>query len=177
MLPLLSKYAGSYVGLQNGDTPKFVFNFWEVESFNDIWSFFQMPCACPFEFTGRDGALRWEQGTGELQSSPLAYIKGKEAWGKKGIAIRQTRTLPATIYLGDLYDQSSAALIPFDEDHWPAVWAFCSSPAFHDEVRKIDKKKNVTKAKHIQTIPDLKTGFIRASGIPWKRAGQSLQRP
>jgi Eco57I restriction-modification methylase len=154
-LPLLSKYAGSYVGLQNGDTPKFVFNLWELDKLGSIWSFFQMPCATQLEFTGRDGILRWEQGLGELQSSPLAYIKGKEAWGKNGVAIRQTRTLPATKYTGDLYDQSSAAIVPFNDDYWPAIWAFCSSPDFHDEVRKIDKKKNVTNATLVKIPFDL----------------------
>ena len=144
--PLLSTIAGSYVGLQNGDTPRFVFLFHEVEWPNQVWSFFQLPCSTSEKFTGRDGAIRWEQGKGELQTSPLAYIKGKEAWGKLGVAIRQTRTLPATLYSGNLYDQSSAAIIPAEEDHLPAIWSFCSSQDFHDEVRKIDKKKNVTNA-------------------------------
>jgi hypothetical protein len=153
--PLLSRMAGSYVGLQNGDTPKFVFCFHEVEWPNRIWSFFQLPCSNPADFTGREGVLRWEQGKGELQTSPLAYIKGREAWGKTGVAIRQTRTLPATLYSGDLYDQSSAAIIPSREDHLPAIWAFCSCPEFHDEVRKIDKKKNVTNATLVKIPFDL----------------------
>ncbi len=144
--PLLSRIAGSYVGLQNGDTPKFVFYFFELNWPNSTWNFFQLPCALPAHFTGREGALRWEQGKGELQTSPLAYIKGKEAWNKSGVAIRQTRTLPATLYSGDLYDQSSAAIVPANKEYLPALWAFCTSPSFHDEVRKIDKKKNVTNA-------------------------------
>lgn len=153
--PLLVTRAGSYVGLQNGDTPKFVLFFHEVQWPNPNWSFFQLPCAVFSDFTGREGILRWEQGKGELQTSPLAYIKGREAWGKKGVAIRQTRTLPATLYYGELYDQSSAAIIPGDSTDVPAVWAFCSSPDFHDEVRKIDKKKNVTNATLVKIPFDL----------------------
>lgn len=153
--PLLVTRAGSYVGLQNGDTPKFVLFFHEVQWPNPTWNFFQLPCAVFSDFTGREGILRWEQGKGELQTSPLAYIKGREAWGKKGVAIRQTRTLPATLYYGELYDQSSAAIIPGDNSDLPAVWAFCSSPDFHDEVRKIDKKKNVTNATLVKIPFDL----------------------
>lgn len=154
--PLFKKVAGSYVGLQNGDTPKFVFQFYEIGSPSDVWSFYQLPCAEPSDFTGREGVLRWEQGVGELQKSSLAYIKGREAWGKVGVAIRQTRTLPATLYLGDLYDQSSAVIVPFNAEHLTAVWAFCSSLEFHDEVRKIDKKKNVTNATLVKIPFDLK---------------------
>lgn len=154
-LPLLSKYAGSYVGLQNGDTPRFVFCFWEIAGLNSIWSPFQLPCNVPKPFTGREGILRWEGGIGTLSNSKLCYIKGREAWGKQGVAIRQTRTLPATRYSGDLYDQSSAAIIPHNPIHLPAIWAYCSSPQFHDDVRKIDKKKNVTNATLVKVPFDL----------------------
>lgn len=154
-LPLLSKYAGAYVGLQNGDTPCFVGLFWEIPRFNSVWSCFQLPCDLAKPFGGREGMLRWEGGNGMLVNSELAYIKGREAWNRKGIAIRQTRKLPATGYSGDLYDQSSAAIIPHDPTHLSAVWAYCFSPQFHDDVRKIDKKKNVTNATLVKVPFDL----------------------
>ena len=71
------------------------------------------------------------------------------------MAIRQTRSLPATLYNGELYDQSSAAIIPFDDRHLTPIWAFCSSTKFHDAVRKIDKKKNVTNATLVKIPFDL----------------------
>jgi hypothetical protein len=154
-LPLLSKYAGAYVGLQNGDTPRFVGYFWELPAFNTVWSPFQLPCDSTKPYGGREGMLRWENGKGTLSTSELAYIKGREAWGKKGIAIRQTRSLPATGYSGDLYDQSSAAIMPHDPAHLSAIWAYCFSPQFHDDVRKIDKKKNVTNATLVKVPFDL----------------------
>ena len=154
-LPLLSKYAGSYVGLQNGDTPRFVAYFWEVPLSTNQWSVFQLPCDEQKSFGGREGALRWEQGFGALVNSEQAFIKGREAWGKAGVAIRQTRSLPATRYTGDLYDQSSAAIIPFDSANLAAIWAFCSSEDFHKAVRKIDKKKNVTNATFVKVPFDL----------------------
>jgi hypothetical protein len=154
-LPPLSNYAGSYVGLQNGDSPRFVLNFWELPVVTDEWSPFQMPCNTATEYGGRSGLLHWEGGHGSLAHSEGLYIKGKEAWGKQGVAIRQTRRLPATRYTGDLYDQSSAAIVPFNQSHLPAIWAYCSSPQFHDDVRKIDKKKNVTNATLVKVPFDL----------------------
>ncbi|WKD28106.1 BREX-1 system adenine-specific DNA-methyltransferase PglX [Halomonas sp. KG2] len=147
-LPLLMEKSGSYVGLQNGDTPRYVFQFWEIGLIkeNNAWSLYQLPCESTQHYTGRDGLIRWENGLGELYNSPLARIQGTEAWNKKGVAIRQTRTLPATLYSGDIYDQSSAVISPKDKSDLEAVFAFCESQSFHDEVRKIDKKKNVTNA-------------------------------
>ncbi|WP_043319016.1 N-6 DNA methylase [Microbulbifer sp. HZ11] len=146
--PLLSTIAGSYVGLQNGDAPRYLYQFWEILDHKNqtTWSFFQLPCDVIKLFNGRDGIVRWEDGSGSLSSSSQARIQGVEAWGNTGIAVRQTRALPATLYSGNIYDQSSAAIVPFKEDHLPAIWCFCSSQEFHDEVRKIDKKKNVTNA-------------------------------
>lgn len=154
-LPLLSKFAGSYVGLQNGDAPKYIHYFWEAKMPSDIWTYFQLPCDTTGDFRGKEGILRWENGNGDLVRSPQAYIKGKEAWGKQGVAIRQTRLLPATLYNGHLYDQSSAVIVPFNDEHLPAIWAFCSSEVFHEEVRKIDKKKNVTNATLVKIPIDI----------------------
>jgi hypothetical protein len=156
-IPLLSTLAGSYVGLQNGDAPRYLYQFWEVINHKNqsIWSLFQLPCDVQKHFNGRDGMVRWDDGNGSLAFSSQARIQGVEAWGKAGVAIRQTRKLPATLYSGDIYDQSSAAIIPEDESHLPAIWEFCSSLEFHDEVRKIDKKKNVTNATLVKIPFDL----------------------
>lgn len=143
---LLSEYAGSFVGLQNGDTPKHVFGFHEVIFPNRDWSFFQMPSGSTSHFAGREGILRWEQGKGELQSSPIARIQGREAWGQHGFAIRLTKPCPVSIYSGDLYDQSSAAIVPSNMDDMPAIWEFLASDEFRDELEKIDQKRNVTNA-------------------------------
>jgi alkanesulfonate monooxygenase SsuD/methylene tetrahydromethanopterin reductase-like flavin-dependent oxidoreductase (luciferase family) len=76
----------------------------------------------------------------------FALIKGTSAWGKAGIAVRLMDELPATFYEGDFYDQSSATLIPKYPAYLPAIWAFCSSPEFNREVRKIDQALKVTNA-------------------------------
>ncbi|MBV0934794.1 Eco57I restriction-modification methylase domain-containing protein [Marinobacterium weihaiense] len=156
-VPLLTTLAGSYVGLQNGDAPRYLYQYWEIPNHNcqDTWGFFQLPCDVSKHFNGRDGMIRWERGNGSLSTSSQARVQGVEAWGKKGVAIRQTRSLPATIYSGDIYDQSSAAIIPINTDNLAAVWTFCFSQNFHDEVRKIDKKKNVTNATLVKIPFDL----------------------
>ena len=154
-LPLLAAYADSFVGLQNGDTPRFVRRFWELSAPGPAWAFFQQPCEVSTPFGGRTGLLRWDGGRGILARSPGARVQGVEAWGKMGVAIRQTRSLPATFYTGDYYDQSSAVIVPKNPAHLPAIAAYCFSPDFHAEVRKIDRKKNVTNATLVKIPFDL----------------------
>lgn len=152
---LLSTYASAFVGLQNGDSPRFILYFWELPSIGLPWEPFQLPCDQTSPFGGREGVLRWDGGAGELAESDGCYIKGREAWGKKGVAIRHMRELPATLYSGDLYDQNSAAIIPKDEALLPAIWAFCSSTAFNLAVRRVDKAIKVTNSTLVKVPFDL----------------------
>jgi hypothetical protein len=39
---LLSKYADSYIGFQNGDTPRFILYFWECQEYGDTWEKMQL---------------------------------------------------------------------------------------------------------------------------------------
>jgi hypothetical protein len=45
--------------------------------------------------------------------------------------------------------------VPKDPIHLPAIWAFCSSPAFNEAVRRIDQKLNVTNATLVKVPFDL----------------------
>jgi len=56
------------------------------------------------------------------------------------------RRLPCTLFDGTLFDTNAAVLLPRKSQHLPALWAFCSSPQFSEEVRRIDQKLGVTNA-------------------------------
>ena len=160
---LLSQFADSYVGLQNGDTPRFVLFFWEVPWVNYPWSYFHMTSGVTTPFNGRNSVVYWEDGKGQLASSEQCYIKGTAAWGKRGVLVRLMRHLTCTIYSGDLYDQSGAAIVPKDPNHLPAIWSFCTSPEYNEAVRRIDKKVNVTNATLVKVPFDLQDWRIVAA--------------
>ncbi len=145
-IELLSARAGSYVGLQNGDTPRWVRRFWEPVLTDGRWALFQGTSSTTTHFSGRTDALLWEGGAGTLVRSEGVFIKGREAWGKQGVIIRHMGDLPAGLYDGDLYDQSSAVIIPFNQADLPAVWAYCSSGDFNRDVRQVDQALKVTNA-------------------------------
>lgn len=152
-LPLLSNYADSYVGFQNGDTPRFIFEHWETNSFGPVWVLLQLTTDSTAYFGGRTAILRWENGQGSMME--YAFVKGTNAWGKHGVAVRQMRELPCSLYNGHMYDQSCAAIIPKNEAHLSAIWCFCSSPNFNEAVRRIDQKLNVTNATLVKVPFDL----------------------
>ena len=154
-IPLLQKSSGAFVGFQNGDTPRFILSFWESPRIEFPWSPFQLTCDETAPYGGRDGILRWENGKGELASAPYARVQGTEAWGHKGIAVRNTVPLPVTLYSGELYDQSSTAIVPQDPNHLSALWAFCSSEEFYPAVQLVDGKRNKTNQTYLKIPFDL----------------------
>ncbi|MEW6049057.1 MAG: DNA methyltransferase, partial [Bacillota bacterium] len=144
--PLLEKYAGGMAGIQSGDYDRFGRCFWEMPRLLPGWVFQQSTVRETMPFAGREHALLWEDGEGELANSPRAYIRGQAAWGKRGVAVSQMQHLPVTRYTGEAWDNNTAVILPRDPNHLPAIWSFCESPEFAAAVRQIDKTLKVTNA-------------------------------
>ena len=161
----LSKFADVYVGFQNGDTPRWIQQFWEHTDIGSTWTLFQLTADNTAHFDGRYAVLKWDLGTGELSKSEQARVQGTEAWGKRGVIVRQMRHLPAGLYMGNLYDQSNSVIIPKDEKNLEAIVTFVMSPEFHDEVRKVDPSVAVTNATFVKVPFDLRFWQQRASEL------------
>lgn len=69
--------------------------------------------------------------------------------------MRNTVPLPVTLYSGELYDQSSTAIVPQDPNHLSALWAFCSSEEFYPAVQLVDGKRNKTNQTYLKIPFDL----------------------
>ncbi len=144
----LSEYADSRYGLRTADTNRFVDYFWETNDHYN-WEFHQSSVSSTALYAGKSSILFWENGKGNLSQYAeigLASLQGSDAWGKKGIVVSLIGDLPVTIYDGDFFDNNCAVVWPLDENHLDAIWCFCSSPEFKEEVRKLDQKLNVTNA-------------------------------
>jgi hypothetical protein len=148
----LSDYAYYANGIQTGDSPRFSVSFWELPAISDGWALKQTTVDQTVRYGGMTEALFWEGGEGELASfvreklqseSTGAWLRGREAWGKKGVLVSAMGRLQVSLYLGDLFDDNSVAIIPTEQSALPAIWALCSSNSYHDEVRKIDKALKV----------------------------------
>ena len=156
--PLLSTIAHGVHGLGSKDTPCFFRQFWEIPHSTSDWEFLQTTVESPRNFGGMEQIVFWQKGKGILHERGErgeAILAGGMAWKKKGVIVSQMRQLPASLYLGDIFDKNAAVVLPHDEKDLPAVWAFCSSPEYNEEVRKIDQKVNVTNVTLVKVPFDL----------------------
>lgn len=154
-LPLLLNYADSLQGCGLADIVIFRKLFWELERLGSGWVAHQSSPDGVGLYTGLHFAVKWDDGNGSLANSPEARIQGRAAWGKNGVACAWLGRLPAGLYLGTLFDNSAAAIIPKNPDHLGAIWCFVSSPEFLREVRKINQKTQVANATLVKVPFDL----------------------
>lgn len=145
-LPQLSEFATPYVGLQTSDYPRYCRFFWELPARTLDWEYMQESPETTGPVTGLNSVFYWQEGNGDLMNSGLAYIRGQAAWGRKGVAVSRMRQLEAGPYFGNFYNQTTAALIPDDEAHLPALMAFCASDEYTEAVHEIDRRICVANA-------------------------------
>jgi hypothetical protein len=137
---LLSDYARSWQGLVTGDMNRFLVRFWEVPEIVNPWRPILTPPTTTAPFTARQFLLKWDDGHGDLVKNSRAHnFNPREALGKKGVLISEG-SLHATLYMGEMFNQTSSPIIPYDGEKLPALWAYVSSPEYAERVRRINHK-------------------------------------
>jgi hypothetical protein len=146
-LPLLSRYATSYKGIATGDLNRFIGKFWEHELWSERWAPLQVSVGEHTLYGGRSECIFWEKGNGSLlefvteklgEGKTGAWLRGREAWERRGIAVGQMSGLTTSLYSGDLYDENTAVIVPKNVEHLLAIFAYCRSDEYRAQVRKID---------------------------------------
>ena len=171
--PLLEEFAKGLQGIATADYNRFGRCFWEMPELLRGWVFQQSTVRRTLSFGGREHALFWEEGQGALASSWAARVQGLAGWNKAGVAVSQMSALPVTRYTGETCDNNTAVVLPRDSVHLPAIWTFCSSSEFVEQVRRLDKKINVTNA----TLPKVPFDFERWQKEADRRNPNGLPRP
>ena len=144
---LLENNAYGFQGISSADYPRFGRNFWELSVIDgQDWIFQQSTVKSTQFFGGRAYVLFWERGKGALVSSKAAAVRGRAAWQSWGVAVGQMCEIPVTLHMHTAFDTNTAALIPHNPTHLPAIWCFCSSPEYNIAVRQIDQSLKVTNA-------------------------------
>lgn len=160
----LEDFANAYEGLHSGDYPRFGRKFWELDKVTDGWVLQQGGPDRTMEYYGREHILFWEDGVGTLvrhvqqrlnSETVSMWIKGKDCWGKAGVAVSVMSKLKATLYTGEVFTHGVVVIIPKNPDHIGALWAFCKSPEFRESARKLDQKVSIARAVFDQLPFDL----------------------
>lgn len=166
-IPLLNKLAESGGGASSFDSPRFMQNFWEhsiVDS--DIFMLCQSSPSVNNIFSGRSNIFKWENGKGGLyelmkQKKELEnYSSGIwSVWsrfiGIKGICVGMMGDISVSLYEGRAFDNNTGVIIPNKEEDLPAIWAYCTSNNYREELRKLDQKINVTSGTLVKVPFDL----------------------
>ncbi|HBP6330512.1 Eco57I restriction-modification methylase domain-containing protein [Stutzerimonas stutzeri] len=145
---LLLEYADARSGLHAGDLNQFFSMFWEVESFSWVWEPIQTAVNFTARFAGREQIIRWERERGSLAAlaesvkhlnhAAQNWRAGKPFWGSHGVVVGLMGKASCAIYSGQRYDVNSSVIIPKRGVDLPALWAFCESGIFSEQVRLLD---------------------------------------
>jgi hypothetical protein len=163
-LPLLSEYADSLTGAHTLDIERFRIYFWELDRVTKNWKFHASTPAGGKYYSGmeyvsftREAGQQFANLAASMKQEGFlgGWLSGSKAWGRAGVACSWMRQLPASIYLGSVYDNSAAVIIPHREELIPAIWCFCSSPEYAIEVRKINQKVQVANSTLVKVPFDL----------------------
>ncbi len=146
---LLGRYADCYQGTSSGDAERLILAFWEIDRVIDAWKFLQGPPEQTSLAAGKEWIIEWRAVEASTES---AAVRGRDAWSRIGIAIGQVNNLPATLYFGEVFADSTPVIIPRTKELLLPIWAFCSSPVFNEELRRINPKLSVNNG-YVQKVP------------------------
>ena len=100
---LLGDFAECFQGTSTGDNLRRVRNFWELEAAPPGWECFQDSPLRPDPFSGRTDLVESALFGVDRQ---LCAVRGESAWGKDGVTVGQIGSLPATLYLGNRFNNA-----------------------------------------------------------------------
>jgi len=155
-LTLLDKIAESGGGASSFDSPRFMLLFWEQSILDkDIFILCQSSPSKADIYTGRSNIFKWENGKGglyELMKQKKEFENYSSGiwsvWsrfiGKKGVCVGMMGDISVSPFDGKAFDNNTGVIIPNNNDDLNAIWSYCSSNVYREELRKLDQKLNVT---------------------------------
>ncbi|EAS76856.1 MULTISPECIES: Eco57I restriction-modification methylase domain-containing protein [Vibrio] len=160
----LSESATSNLGICSGDYPRFGRFFWECVYDDEMWAYQNTSVKSSTHFDGNSNIFLWEKGNGAFltfleerlgEKGIYSWLRGENAWGKKGITVSATGSLPVSLYNGQLFDNNVSVLIPNEPSLVSALWCFCASGDFTREVRSRNQQLKITDQSFVEIPCDL----------------------
>lgn len=159
----LSEYGSGLAGILNGDSPRFLKLFWEIPDRQGLWSFQQTTQEQSSTFGGLQNIVYFDEQGGHLREELWirkerlhnSDQRGQAAIGEKGIAVSSMGKLPVSMFLGSRFDSNVAVILPKNESYLLAIWCFCLSESYNEEVRLVDQALKVTNSTLVKIPFDL----------------------
>jgi hypothetical protein len=150
----LEYYASCFQGASTLDIVHFRRQFWEIFELRG-WELHMSTPDGSAPYTGMEFVSMSREKGGEMEDFAMrlkaegylgGWLSGNKAWGRRGVAVSWMGNLPASLYTGCIYDNMAAVIIPKSPELIDAIWAYCSSPQYNIDVRKINQKNQVANA-------------------------------
>ena len=143
--PPLRTVADTYFGSKPGQTIRVTRAYWEARHVDaDRWQLMQSSPGGHEYFSGQSKiclSLR------EIERQAITEfgVRGRNAWRKSGVVFSRMGRLPSAVYCGAFFDSNTYTIVPRDDKHVPAVYAFVRSRQFRHRLRDINQALNVTR--------------------------------
>ena len=162
----LSSYATVFEGAKTVDIERFRKYCWEFPSINQSkWAFHSSAPDVQVDNSNFSGGIyvSANRSAGGEFFANISYCEsigvkfigwecGKPCWGKLGISLSPMAKMPASLYLGSVFDNSSAVIIPKEPSDRKAVYLFLRSEEFKKSMRAISQALQVA-AGSIGNVP------------------------
>ncbi len=143
--PALGNYAYVGYGSKPGQTSRVTRNFWEISlPSQDYWTLMESSPTGGVEYSGKSEVCLTNA---QIQKQGIVEfgIRGKDAWGRKGVIFAKMRNLPASVYCGQFYDDNTYTMVPNRTEDLAAIVAYCFSAHFNNDLRRVNQKLNITR--------------------------------
>lgn len=143
---LLNEFVRPVTGLITKDAQRFFCKFWEQKNLCDDWEPSQTSVNSTKEWCGCEDAVLWQKDKGVLRQSysdGVAVLAGGLAWGRPGVMVSQTGSLPSSLYAGRFFNDSVAILVPNNKLSLASLWTYCADPKFSTDVRQLNQALKV----------------------------------
>ncbi len=140
---LLEVFAQCLQGTSTADKPMLVRSYWEFPNLLNGWQYFQTSVTEICDYGGKTDIVNLKV----LEENLIALggaIRGRHAWGRKGVSVSIMRNLPVTLYTGEPYDANAHLILPKKDEYLGPIWMFTRSKEFLKSVRVLDQKTGVT---------------------------------
>lgn len=143
---LMEEKVMSIKGTTTGDDFRFKRAFWEFSSVPDGWEVLQASSDGRRPYGGLEFVLH----SRALEANPQlgTRLQSRAAVGKRAVVINQARGLSAGLSIGTINDQNAGILLPDSDDPAAlgALFGYCSSEEYRDNIHAIDREIKVTNA-------------------------------
>ncbi len=134
-----SETASCYQGTSTGDNNRYVIYHWEYVPTLGKFQLLEGVPSGKSHFSGKQLAIDWYG----VEASTSSAVRGWDAFEKKGVGIGQMAKLPASLYIGKRFPNTTPIIVPQCVKDLESIWAFCSTEEFSKELRKINQKLSV----------------------------------